>query len=202
MLHGYGATEHDFTALGPLIDPDAHFLVAGARGPVEVEGQGAAWFELAPKGVDADTFHDSVRALEQTMERLCGDHLMARDEVVVAGFSQGGAMALAVGLGRFDHPRPSAVICHSGFVVDAEGLEYDWEHASTVPVLMLHGRDDEMVPVELARDGAASLAHHGVPVTLLELEMAHQSTVESLAAARDWLSQIRDGCLPPDGSAR
>lgn len=198
MLHGHGATEHDFTALGPLIDPAGHYLVVGARGSVEIESGGAAWFEFGPMGADAETLHDSMQALDLTLERLCAEHLMSRDEAVVAGFSQGGAMALALGLGRSEHPRLSGVICHSGFVVDAAGLEYDWSAARSVPVLILHGRDDAMVPVELARDGAASLAHHGVPVVFRELDMAHQSTLASLTIARDWLSEIRRGARPHD----
>lgn len=196
MLHGYGATEHDFTALGPLLDPDVHFLVAGARGPIEVPGAGAAWFDHGPMGPDPDSFDDAVRALHRTLDRLCGEHLMGRDEVVVAGFSQGAAMALALGLGRVDGARPAGVICHSGYLVDVPGFEYDWGSAATVPVLVLHGDADEMVPVDLGRDTAASLELHGIPVTYRHHDMAHQATVESLADARDWLARVRGGERP------
>lgn len=198
MLHGHDATERDLSAIGPIIDQDGHHLVVGVRGPLELDGGGAAWFELGPMGVDPETFHDAAGSLDETIAELCSDHRIDRTSVVVAGFSQGGAMALAVGLGAFEHPRPSAVICLSGYLVDVEGLEYGWERADDVPVLMLHGTRDEVVPVEMARDAAASLALHGVPVTFHELDMAHHSTAESLATARDWLDHVRSGALATD----
>jgi phospholipase/carboxylesterase len=196
MLHGHGATEHDFTALGPLLDPEAHFLVVGLRGPVAVPGSGHAWFDHGPMGPDPDTLHAGRQALHDTLDQLCADHLMGRDEVVLAGFSQGAAMALALGLGPTTGPPPAGVLCHSGFLPDARGLDYDWDAAARVPVLVLHGRQDEMVPIELGRDTAASLEHHGVPVTFHEFDGSHQTTLESLAEARDWLARVRAGEAP------
>jgi phospholipase/carboxylesterase len=200
LLHGYDATEHDLTALGPLLDPDVRFLVAGPRGPVApAEGSGAAWFSYGPLGPDPATFHDSLRRLHDTVDALCAEHLMARDELVIGGFSQGAAMALAFGLGRSERTPPAGVLCLSGYLADVEELDYDWEAGSQVPVLVQHGTRDRTVPVELGRDTAATLAHHGIPVTFQEFDMAHQTTIESLAAAQDWLAAVRDGARPTGG---
>ena len=200
LLHGYDATEHDLTALGPLLDPDVRFLIAGPRGPVATaDGSGAAWFSYGPLGPDAASFHDSLRRLHDTVDALCAEHLMASDEVVVGGFSQGAAMALAFGLGSSERTPPAGVLCLSGFLADVDELEYDWEVASHVPVLVQHGTRDRAVPIELGRDTATALAHHGTPVTFEEFDMAHQTTIESLTAARDWLTAVRDGAVPSGG---
>lgn len=191
LLHGYGATEHDLTSIGPLLDPDGHLLVAGARGPVPAEG-GSAWFSPTPLGPDPDTLLASLDALHTTLDELCAEHLLGRDEVIVGGFSQGAAMALALAFAAGPRPRPAGVLCLSGFLADTPGLDYDW--TTPVPVLVQHGTLDEVVPVDLGRDTAALLDMHGVPTTYQQYEMGHQTTLESLADARDWLT--RAGTTP------
>jgi phospholipase/carboxylesterase len=191
LLHGFDADEHGLAALGPLIDPDGRFLVAAPRGPVAVpDGTGRAWWRYGARGPDPETFHGSYHALHDEIDRLCAAHLMTRDEMVVGGFSQGGAMALAVALGVSSRPRPAGVLCLSGFIADVDGLDYDWEADLDLPVLIQHGRSDEVVPVEMGRDTAATLEHHGVAVTFRDYDMGHQTTLESLADARDWLATI------------
>lgn len=186
LLHGYDATEHDLTSIGPLLDPDGRYLVAGIRGPVPTEGTGTAWFSYKPLGPDPDTFHPSLAALDATVNELCAEHVMRRDEVVFAGFSQGAAMALAVSLGR-GLDRPAGAICLSGFLADVRGLDYGWDERAGLPVLVQHGTEDETVPVELGRDTAATLEHHGLAVTYDEHPIGHQTTLESLTVARTWL---------------
>ena len=66
LLHGYGATEHDLTAIGPLLDPEGHFLVACARGPVPADG-GAAWFEPTPLGPDPTSLLQSLSSLDRAL---------------------------------------------------------------------------------------------------------------------------------------
>lgn len=191
LLHGFDADEHGLAALGPLLDPEARFLVAAPRGPVAVpDSAGRAWWRNGPRGPDPETFHASFHALHAEIDRLCTTHLMTRDEMVIGGFSQGAAMALAVALGRSSRPRPAAVLCLSGFLADVDGLEYDWDADLDLPVLVQHGRHDEVVPVEMARDTAALLEMHGLDVTLHEYDLGHQTTLESLADARDWLAEI------------
>lgn len=199
LLHGYDATEHDLTSLGPLLDPAGRYLVAGARGPVPTDGNGTAWFSYGPLGPDADTFHHSLGALHTTLDQLCAEHVMTRDEVVLGGFSQGAAMALALGLDDPTRPPPAGILCWSGFLADVDGFSPAWAARARTPVLVQHGRLDETVPVELGRDTAATLAHHGLDVSFHEYEIGHQLTIEALADARSWLATIdASGSVPGD----
>jgi phospholipase/carboxylesterase len=115
---------------------------------------------------------------------------MTRDEMVIGGFSQGAAMALAVALGASSRPRPAGIVCLSGFLADVDGLEYDWDADADLPVLVQHGRADEVVPVDLGSDTAHILEQHGLEVTWHEYRMGHQTTLESLSDARDWLAGV------------
>ena len=78
----------------------------------------------------------------------------------------------------------------SGFLADVRDFDFGWEERSGLPVLVQHGTFDETVPVELGQDTAATLEHHGLDVTYVEYAMGHQTTLESLAAARDWLAVV------------
>jgi phospholipase/carboxylesterase len=191
LLHGFDADEHGLAALGPLIDPEARFLIAAPRGPVVAPGTtGRSWWRYGARGPDPETFHGSFHALHEEIDRLCATHLMTRDEMVIGGFSQGAAMALAVALGASSRPRPAGIVCLSGFLADVDGLEYDWDADADLPVLVQHGRADEVVPVDLGSDTAHILEQHGLEVTWHEYRMGHQTTLESLSDARDWLAGV------------
>jgi phospholipase/carboxylesterase len=196
-LHGHDATEHDLTAVAPLLDPGGHFLVAGARGPLTTDGGRAAWFTSGPRGPDPDAVTAVGDAVRATVAALCAEHDLRREHTVLLGFSQGGATALAVALTSPDSASaPAGVLCLSGFLLDEPGLAPRWETAAATAVLVQHGDHDEVVPVELGHATAMTLAHHGLPVVWQRYPMGHQTTLESLLDARDWLTRIRAGDRP------
>src|SRR5690242_12743947 len=101
LVHGYGADERDLGGLLPYLDPDGHFLTVLPRGPVAAP-PGFAWYDIGsvsgPDGGADTTFVDSLHELDDLLETVCADNGKPRREAVVAGFSQGGALALALGL--------------------------------------------------------------------------------------------------------
>lgn len=196
LLHGYGDTEADLLSHAPRLDPDGHLVLAVARGPVPLaDGAGAAWFHPTPLGPDPDTLRAALVALDRAIDRLCDAHDLPRDAAMVGGFSQGGATALALAFAEGDHRPPAAVLCLSGFLPEAPGVDHVWS-APAPPVLIQHGTRDEDVPVEFGRDAATLLATQGVPVTYQQFEMGHETTTASLAAAATWLAQVRAGDRP------
>jgi phospholipase/carboxylesterase len=193
LLHGYGATERDVLALGPLVDPDGHFLVVGIRGSIEVSDEDdPAWFHYGPLGPDRESFTRSLADLDTTIDSLCSHHVMARDEVVVGGFSQGAAMALALAATVESAGRPAGVLCLSGFLPDVIDHAYTWAAIADLPVFLDHGEGDTTVPVELARDTATTLEGHRARVSYGERDTGHQVTIEGLTRAREWLDHVRD----------
>jgi phospholipase/carboxylesterase len=199
LLHGYSSTERDLTPVGPLLDPNGHYLICGLRGPFEVDaGTGYCWFPYDERGPHPLSLLESRDQIAATIAELCDEREMRMQDVVIGGFSQGAAMSLAVALGEPAPglPPPAGVISMCGFLAESDGLDYDWTHASEVPVLLQNGTRDPIVDIELGRGSASALESAGVPTTYLEYPMAHQVTVESLAHARDWLADVRAGHRP------
>jgi predicted esterase len=109
-------------------------------------------------------------------------------EVVVLGYSQGAAVALALALGATTSWRPRAVVGLASWLPNEPGLEWDVAAAARagVRVLLVHGRDDEVVPVEQGRSVERLLTRHDADVTWLEIDGGHELG-PLLDAARPWL---------------
>jgi thioredoxin 1 len=199
LVHGYGADERDLGGLLPYLDPEGRFLAVLPRGPVAAP-PGFSWYDIGLVGAGHSTdttFMSSLQALDDLLDEVCDEHEKARAEAVVGGFSQGGGLALALALRRSDRPHPAAVLAMSTYLPDIEGLEYDWDAAKQIPVLVQHGTEDPLIPVE--RGGRAlsqALVDHGVPTTYSEYPMGHAVALESLQEARRWLDEVRAGGRP------
>jgi thioredoxin len=202
LVHGYGADERDLGGLLPYLDPEGHFLTVLPRGPVSAP-PGFAWYDIgavaggAPAPADV-TFTDSLRELDDLLDAVCAEHDKPRGDAVVAGFSQGGALALALGLQRTERARPAAILAMSSYLPDADGVDYDWEAAKSQPVLVQHGTEDPLIPVERGRDLARTLEANGVPVVYGEYPMAHQVALESVQQGHAWLDAVRAGEQPSE----
>jgi thioredoxin len=197
LVHGYGADERDLGGLLPYLDPDGRFLTVLPRGPIAAP-PGFSWYDIGTVGSDqgAGPFVSSLDALDDFLDDVCAEHGKARAEAVVGGFSQGGGLALALALRRSDRPRPMGVLALSAYLPDVEGLDYDWEGARETPVLVQHGTEDPLIPVERGRAVAETLMEHGLPVTYGEYPMGHSVGLESMRQAADWLRQVSAGERP------
>ena len=156
LVHGYGADEQDLAGLLPYLDPEGHFLTVLPRGPVAAP-PGFSWYDIGAVGAGHTTdvtFLSSLEALDDLLDATCEEHGMARADAIVGGFSQGGGLAVALGLRRSERPHPAAVLAMSTYLPDVEGLDYDWDAAAEIPVLVQHGTEDPLIPVE--RGGGCS----------------------------------------------
>ena len=195
LVHGKGANEHDLEPLIAFIDPESRFLTVLPRAPIPFMG-GWQWYQTdgIPKG--GPELVDSVDALDDLLDAACAEHGFDRSQAIVAGFSQGCALTLALGLRRSHRPRPAGLLGMSGFLPERDGLEYDFDGAP--PVLIQHGAFDELISVEYGRTAAARLAAEDVPVVYREYPMAHQVVEESLHDVRFWLSLVLAGDRPTE----
>ena len=116
---------------------------------------------------------------------------------MVGGFSQGGALALALALRRSDRAHPAGVLAFSAYLPDVDGVELDWDAAQSIPVLVQHGTEDPLIPVEVGgRALARELMEHGVPTTYSEFPMAHSVAMAGLEEAHAWLLAVSAGEQP------
>ena len=195
LIHGKGADEHDLEPLVAHVNPEGRFLTVLPRAPLPFMG-GWQWYETdgIPRG--GPQLVASVDALDDLLDSACAEHNFDRRQAVVAGFSQGCALTLALGLRRSDRPRPAGLWAMSGFLPERDGLEYDFSAAP--PVLLQHGTADPVIPVDHGRGAVARLGREGVPVVYREYAMAHQVALESLQDAMAWLALLLAGQRPSE----
>jgi thioredoxin 1 len=199
LVHGYGADERDLGALLPYLDPNGTFTAVLPRAPLAVPGSmGYAWYDLAsldPQAL-ADGYGAARAALDELLDEQCAALGYDRATSVVGGFSQGAGLALGVALGRSAKPRPLGVLAMSPAVPAFDVLDLDPNAAGDVPVVVLHGTHDPLVPVKRARGLARDLQRRRVPVEFYEYAMEHNVSVESLRDATAWLDRVLAGERP------
>jgi phospholipase/carboxylesterase len=204
LVHGYGADEHDLAPLAPLLDSDGRFFTVCPRGPIDVHPfGGAAWYDRSEDGViEPGSFQRSVLALDGLIAALCEQRGLQRRQAVVIGFSQGGAMALAVSLRETTVARPAGVACLSGMLPSVDGLRYAWDDteawAATAPadfpaLYVQHGTYDPLVDVERGRRTREVLRSHGIEPEYHEYPMQHEIRPESIIDLRAWIDRVVAG---------
>jgi phospholipase/carboxylesterase len=190
VIHGFSANEFHLAAYGPLIDPEARFLVAAPRGPLGVPPDGAAWWDIDSETFERDysLFTPSLRALDRSIDRLCEQRGFRREQAVIGGFSQGAALALALAFRRGAAP-VAGVVCLSGFLVeDPPVVDWDLESNRSVPVFVGHGTEDPFIGIKDFRHTVEVLSEAGVSVESHTFPMAHDITLDELGLLRAWLA--------------
>lgn len=202
LVHGYGADEYDLAPLAPALDPAGRCLAVCPRAPIDLAPYGgAAWYERAEDGtIERGSFERSVLALDELIDVACERTGLDRARSVVIGFSQGGAMALAVGLRDTTAVRPKAVACLSGMLQTPDWLRYAWHAEDWDPagpglpaVYVQHGTLDPMVDIARGRRTRDTLAAHGIAATYHEYVMHHEIRPESVRDLRAWLDGVLAG---------
>lgn len=198
-LHGMGADGHDFEWLVPrlALPPTARvrFVFPHApRRPITIN-RGAvmrAWYDITDLGSlqheDEDGIRASARALHRMIGQQTGQGIDSR-RIVLAGFSQGGAIALHTGL---RHPEPLAgVLALSTYLPLPTGLDTGIHPANSgLPILMAHGTDDPVLPAALAERSRDLLQARGLPVEWHLYPMGHCVCPEETAAISAWLRAV------------
>jgi len=188
LFHGRGADEHDLFPLLDLLDPDRLLLGATARGPLSLPPGGAHWYVVRRVGFpDRDTFLSTYAQASEWLDDLLARHGIPPERAVLGGFSQGGVMSYALGLGP-DRPRPAGIMALSSFLPAVEGFELG--DPSGLPVAIGHGTFDPVIGVEFGRDTRDRLTAAGADVTYRESPMPHAIDPGFLRELPDWVSGV------------
>jgi thioredoxin len=202
LVHGFGADEQDLAGLLPYLDPEGHFAAVLPRGPIPVS-PGYGWYDIAgvaaaPGDAAPAGFLEAVDALDALLDAQCEALGFSRSEAVVAGFSQGGALALALALRDAGKAHPAAVLAMSAYYPEMSGLEPDWAGVAGRPALVQHGSQDPLISVKRGRELARTLAANDMHVVYGEYPMGHQVALESVQQAHAWLDSVRAGEAPSE----
>lgn len=195
-LHGLGADGHDFEPVVPYLGLPAgtpvRFVFPHApMRPVTINAGAVmrAWYDITElstsKGQDEAGIGHSAAKVRQLIEREEERGIAARN-IVLAGFSQGGAMALHVGL-RF--PRTLAgIMALSAYLLFPERLEQECSQANReTPVFMGHGSHDPMLPLMLGREAKNRLEALRWPVEWHTYPIPHSVSPEEITDIGRWL---------------
>jgi phospholipase/carboxylesterase len=192
-LHGLGADGHDFEPVIPLLRrPDLRVTLPHAPGRPVTINMGLvmpAWYDIrslerGPNRESADDIETSARQiaafLDQEIQRG-----VPSERLVLAGFSQGAAMALHVGL-RYPE-KLAGIISLSGYLVleDRIAAEASASNCDT-PIFMGHGSRDPVVPLQ-GGQAAHDLLAPGREVTWADYPMEHEVCPAEIEAVAKWL---------------
>jgi phospholipase/carboxylesterase len=170
FLHGYGADGNDLIDIGRAwqgLLPDTAFVSPHAPEPCGQAPTGRQWFPLFSRAQNErwDGVNKAAPALEKFLDAELARRKLPPQALALVGFSQGTMMALHVGLRRA--VPPAAIVGYSGIFVLPDKAKPDavaGEIKSKPPVLLVHGDQDDLIPVQALLQGAQDLAALGVPV--------------------------------------
>jgi phospholipase/carboxylesterase len=198
-MHGLGADGHDFVDVVPELhmpaSPSVRFVFPHApMRPVTINGGYVmrAWYDIRDDGgvrrEDAAGVHASQKAIEALIERE-RQRGVPTTAIVLAGFSQGGAMALQTGLRHGE--RLAGVMALSCSLPLAETLAAEAAPANRdVPIFMAHGTYDPMIPMARAQRAREVLAGLAYRVDWHEYPMPHSVCMEEIADIAAWLGGV------------
>ena len=193
MLHGVGSNERDLFSLAPHLDE--RFLIVSARAP-NVQGPGSyAWFrvQFTPDGPVIDPAQ--AEASRQVLIRFIGEAIAAYGadpaQVFLMGFSQGAIMSASVALTRPDLVAGAALM--SGRILpEIAPLIAPPERLAGLPILLVHGTADTVLPIHNGRASRALLEKLPVRLDYGEYAMGHEVNSASLSDMAGWLSDRLD----------
>ena len=191
LLHGRGTDERDLLPLADALDPERRLVTLTPRGPWTFPGQpGAHWYLVRRVGFpDEETFSATYARLGAWLDALPDALGVPWERIVLGGFSQGGAMSFALGLGP-DRPEPAGILALSGFLPSVPGFEPQLSDREGLPVAIGHGAADPVIPVDFAHAARERLLAAGAELLYREtLEMGHTIDPAFVPQLRDWLTE-------------
>lgn len=201
-MHGLGADGSDFEPVVPELGlddgPGVRFIFPHAPAiPVTCNGGYVmpAWYDIRGTALVRDEDRAGIEASAMAIEALIANEIkrgVAPGAIVLAGFSQGSAMALHTGL---RHPAPlAAVIALSGYLplADAFAAQRSAANQST-PIFMAHGDDDEVVPLGRATTSKQVLSELGYQIQWHRYAMGHSVHPQEVMDIAEFLRAVL-GC--------
>ncbi len=199
-MHGLGADGNDFVPVVPELGlqagPGVRFIFPHAPAiPVTCNGGYVmpAWYDIysldeAGRRADENGIRISCERIRTLIARENARGI-ATDHIVLAGFSQGGAIAYTTAL---THPDALAgVIALSTYIPAPDMLAAQAKPAnSAIPVFAAHGTQDDVVPLRLGEQARDFLQARRIPVSWHTYAMPHSVCMEEIAAIGAWLDTV------------
>lgn len=184
VLHGRGADANDLADLAPMMGPDYRYVFPNAPEPFEPAPGfrfGYTWFDGWPP--EGNSIIRSRELLLKFIDEALERYATPAGKVILSGFSQGGLMSLDVGFRT--KQQLAGIVSMSGGLYEEDLPDF----SRNIPVLIVHGSVDDMIPVLVARRAKRVLESHGVTPEYHEFPMGHYVTPESIAVVAAFIAR-------------
>jgi phospholipase/carboxylesterase len=195
-LHGLGADGQDFVPVaGELNLPVAirYIFPHAPQRPVTINGGFVmrAWYDIAHPSIDAQQDEEGIYDSQAAVEALIAQEVargIAPGNIFLAGFSQGGVIALHTAL-RQTVPLGGVLALSAYLPLVENATDEASVYARQTPIFMAHGRSDPVVPYELGAASRDTLLELGYTVEWHEYGMPHSVCEEELRDIEAWLTR-------------
>ena len=196
-LHGLGASGHDFEPVVPQLGLDADMAVRfifphAPNRPVTINGGMVmpAWYDILEmsleRKVDVNQIEESAQQIQDLIAREV-ERGVKPEHIVIAGFSQGGAVAYHVALGYPE--RLAGLMTLSTYLATNDNISYS-DANKDMPILIEHGTHDPVVPAILGEQAKQLLSDKGYSVEYNTYPMAHQVCMPQIQNIGKWLNKV------------
>jgi len=193
-LHGLGADGQDFVPVVDELDLQVevrYIFPSAPMRPVTINGGFVmrAWYDIAGQSMDAQQDAAGIRASQLLVEQLIARevaHGIMPSKIFLAGFSQGGAIALHTAIRQ--NTTLGGVLALSTYLPLADSVAGEaLANTKATPIFMAHGRDDPVIPYALGAASRDKLQNFGYKVEWHEYSMQHSVGEEELRDIETWL---------------
>jgi len=187
LLHGRGADEHDLLPLLGVLDPRQRLRGITLGAPLALPPGGKHWYAVHRVGwPDPATFDPTYGELTAVLDDELG---LDWSQTVIGGFSQGGVMSYAVGLGP-GRPVPAGVLAMSSFIprFDDDLWTPDFGSRPGLPIAHVHGESDPIIGIEFGCDARERIEEAGLPLSYREFPGGHNVDPRSLDDLASWVA--------------
>ena len=195
-LHGLGASGHDFEPVVPELglpsDAAVRFIFPHAPNlPVTINGgmRMPAWYDIKAMDIDRVVDTEQLMASSDAVARLVDQEIergVSSENIVIAGFSQGGAVAYELGL---SYPkRLAGILALSTYFATAKTVKIS-EANRELPIKVYHGTFDPMVPESLGRRSVDQLKELGYSPAYQTYPMEHSVCLEEIVDIGEFLQK-------------
>jgi phospholipase/carboxylesterase len=189
VLHGRGADANDLADIAPYLDHGYRFVFPNAPKPFEPYpgmAMGFTWFDGWP--AEKSSIVASRALLLQFIDDIVAKYPTPPGKIVLSGFSQGGLMSIDAGFRT--RQKLAGIVVMSGAVYEEDLPPFRGD----LPVLLVHGAMDDVIPVLVAHRARRVLESAGVDVDYDEYPMGHQVSQESLARVGEFIhARLQNG---------
>lgn len=195
-LHGQGVSADDLTPILKNLtrsrELGLHYLAPNApvRNLSVNNGRPTrAWFDMVENAESDDPICEGLEESCDSISRLLDEEAtrgMPSRQTILAGFSQGGTLALHAGL-QYSEPLAGILVLSSALIAADKIPKASDSANGETPILMIHGEEDDVVPLSVASEGRDYLRSLGYQVDWKTLPLGHTVSMEEVELMDDWI---------------